>query len=103
MDCEEAVYSNDYYDFISERFSGTRPEIIENCIQKITNVYEIVYVEREGLLPLSIANYSYASIPKCFTLMERSALEESGILRIQNYPTLSLKGQGILIGFIDTG
>lgn len=103
MDCEEAVYSNDYYDFISEGFSGTRPEIIENCIQKITNVYEIIYAEREGLLPLNIANYSYASIPKCFTLMERSALEESGILRIQNYPTLSLKGQGILIGFIDTG
>ena len=103
MDCEEAVFSNDYFDFISESFSGTRGEISGYCVQEINEEYEIVYAQREGLLPLSIANYSYASIPKCFTLMDRSALESSGILRMQDYPTLSLKGQGVMIGFIDTG
>lgn len=103
MDCEEIVYSNDYYDFIAENYSGTAGNIYEYCTQEINNVYTIVYTAREGLLPLSIANYTYSSIPKCFTLMDKSALEASGILRMQNYPTLSLKGQGILIGFIDTG
>ena len=103
MDCEDVVYSNDYFDFIAENFSGTAGNIYEYCTQKINNVYTIVYAAREGLLPLSIANYTYSSIPKCFTLMDKSALEASGILRMQNYPTLSLKGQGILIGFVDTG
>ncbi len=73
MDCEEAVYSNDYFDFISENFSGIRGETEGFCVQGINNVYEIVYAQREGLLPLSIENYSYFAIPKCFTLMDESA------------------------------
>lgn len=103
MDCEEAVYSNDYYDFISENYSGTRGEISGLCVQVINSVYEVIYVSREELLPLSVANYAYGAIPKCFTLMDESALEASGILRMHNYPTLTLKGQGVMIGFVDTG
>lgn len=103
MDCEEQVYSNEYFDFIVENFSGTSGELSGYCMQEINNVYQVIYVSREGLKPLSVANYSYASIPKCFALMDESALEASGILRIHNYPTLTLKGQGILIGFVDTG
>ena len=103
MDCEEAVYSNEYFDFISESFSGTRIDVSEYCVQKINSVYDIIYAERKGLFPLSIANYSYAAIPKCFTLMDKSALEASGVLRMQNYPNLLLKGQGVMIGFVDTG
>ena len=30
-------------------------------------------------------------------------LNQAGILSIQNYPTLQLKGNGVLIGFIDSG
>lgn len=52
---------------------------------------------------MNIQNYEYTSIPKCYTLMDESALEASGILKIQNQPALSLKGQGVLIGFLDTG
>lgn len=103
MDCEEQVYSNEYFDFIVENFSGTSGELSGYCMQEINNVYQVIYVSREGLKPLSVANYSYAAIPKCFALMDESALEASGILRIRNYPTLTLKGQGILIGFVDTG
>lgn len=103
MDCEEQVYSNEYFDFIVENFSGTSGELAGYCMQEINNVYQVIYVSREGLKPLSVANYSYAAIPKCFALMDESALEASGILRIRNYPTLTLKGQGILIGFVDTG
>lgn len=103
MDCEEAVYSNDYYDFIAEHFTGITRGFSEYCTQTISNLYEVVYVEREKVLPVNMTNYPYESIPKCFTLMDRSALEASGILRMQNYPTLELKGKGVLIGFIDTG
>lgn len=103
MDCEEAVYSNDYFDFIAESFSGIRSETSGFCVQQINLVYDIIYAARKELLPLNVANYSYFSIPKCFTLMDESALEASGILRMHNYSPLSLKGQGVLIGFVDTG
>lgn len=103
MDCEEAVYSNDYYDFIMEYTLNVRGYPVSPCIQRISQVYDIAYLARKENPPLNIKNYSYTSIPKCYTLLDRGALEASGILRIQNQPTLSLKGQGVLIGFLDTG
>lgn len=102
MECEEAVYSNDYYDFILEHVLQNRP-VIKDCVQKINEIFEIAYLPRSSNLLLNIQNYEYTSIPKCYTLMDESALEASGILRIQNQPALSLKGQGVLIGFLDTG
>lgn len=103
MDCEEAVYSNDYYDFIMEYTMPNFGAPISPCMQKIDASFDIAYLLRAGNFSLNIQNYNYTSIPKCYTLMDESALEASGILRIQNQPTLSLKGQGVLIGFLDTG
>ena len=102
MECEEAVYSNDYYDFIMEYVLQGRP-VIKDCTQKINDIFEVAYLSRNSNLLLNIQNYEYTSIPKCYTLLDESALEASGILRIQNQPALSLKGQGVLIGFLDTG
>ena len=103
MDCEEAVYSNDYYDFIMEYTMPGFGTPVSSCVQKIDASYDVAYLPKAGSLSLNIQNYNYTSIPKCYTLMDESALEASGILRIQNQPTLSLKGQGVLIGFLDTG
>lgn len=103
MDCEEAVYSNDYYDFISEYILETRrtPEPI--CVQRLDITYDIIYLPRKDNPPLNIKNYSYNAIPGCYAPMDESALEASGILRLQNQPTLALRGQGVLIGFLDSG
>ncbi len=103
MDCEEAVYSNDYYDFIGEYILEARRTPPEVCVQKLDSTYEIVYLPRAGNPPLNIKNYSYNAIPGCYAPMDESALEASGILRLQRQPTLSLKGQGVLIGFLDSG
>ena len=45
----------------------------------------------------------YYSIPKCYTPLDMGALNAAGITTVQNYPGLELKGQGMLIGFLDTG
>lgn len=103
MECEEAVYSNDYYDFIMNYGLHMRERPTDICAQPISDDFDIVYMDRRDIPPLSIQNYGYASIPKCYTLMDEAALEASGILRIQNQPALGLKGQGVLIGFLDTG
>lgn len=103
MSCEDQIYSNDYYDLIIDRESSGRPDISGFCIQPIDTRFYALYIPREGLPELNISNYTFSAIPKCYTLSDQSALEASGILKVQNQPTLALKGNGVLLGFLDTG
>lgn len=104
--CRQQILSEDYRDFIvsqlqeavfAERFSGV------NCQQQMGVFYKTIYVEQERADPIRFDRYPYNSVPKCFTLLDMDALEQSGIIQIQNYPTLELQGSGVLIGFVDTG
>ena len=102
-DCREQVYSNDYFDFVvpyGEAYTVSPPD---TCIQRIDEDYDILYYPREGLPPLSLGTYSYSVIPKCFGLLDRTAVEASGILQLQMQPALALTGRGVLMGFVDTG
>ena len=102
-DWRQQIHSNDYYDFIIPYGVGTEELTVSGCTQRVSEDYDVFFFPREGLPPLSIGNYSYTTIPKCYGLLDTTALEASGILRMQNQPVLSLKGEGVLIGFIDTG
>lgn len=107
MDCTDAVYSEDYYDFINtlSRAGNMRNGNEEVCSQPLDDGFEVLFYPREivGNENLDIARLTYIGVPKCYALMDTSALEETGILTMQNFPTLPLKGNGVLIGFIDTG
>lgn len=105
MDCEEVIYSEDYYDLIISYSSIDMQKVVvlPDCRQKISIDYEIGYYNRQGLPELNVSDYTYTAIPQCFSLMDKSALDSSGITKVQNQPTLSLKGEGILLGFLDTG
>ena len=103
MPCSEIIQSNDVYDFIVSSDERETPAIEPVCVQSINRRYDILYYDRSTLPPLSISRYSYTSIPKLFSLMDSTSLDVSGILAIQNQPALSLKGEGILVGIIDTG
>ena len=102
-DCREQVYSDEFFDFIVSYEETNEQTIAGSCIQRIDEGYDIFYYPREGLPPLSVGSYSYSEIPKCYGLLDQTALEVSGILKMQNQPVLALKGRGVLIGFIDTG
>lgn len=103
MPCTEIIQSNDVYDFIVSNDERNTPLIEPVCVQSINRQYDILYYDRSTIPPLSIGQYSYTSIPKLFSLMDSTSLDVSGILSIQNQPSLSLKGQGVLIGIVDTG
>ncbi len=103
MDCAGLIISNDTYDTIVERDETETPLVEPVCIQPIDAEYAVWYFDRSKVPPFSIRDYSYASIPKCFYLMDTTGMEISGITALQNNPTLSLKGQGVFIGVIDTG
>jgi len=103
MDCSQFIQSQNTIDLIVGRDESERPILEPECIQPINEQYEIWYYNENRLPPLSIERYSYTAIPKVFWLMDSTSLEVSGILTLQNQPTLALKGEGVLIGIIDTG
>ncbi len=100
--CEGAVYSEDYMDLILD-YNRVVEYRLPECVQKISRTYDVAYYPRKNLPPLNIQTYSYTAIPHCYTLTDKSALEASQILILQNQPALNLTGRGVLIGFVDTG
>ena len=101
--CMEQVYSEEYYDFLIPYGVEAEVPSTPGCVQRIAEDYDIFFYPREGLPPLSIGNYTYTAIPKCYALLDTTALDASGITRLQNQPVLALKGEGVLVGVIDTG
>lgn len=103
--CWERITSEEYADFILE--TNQIPESIsslpELCIDRINVNYSVAYMNIQNLPQNIIQTYAYSIFPKCYGLMDINSLEASGVSKIQSIPTLNLKGQGVLIGLIDTG
>lgn len=108
MPCREEILSNDYADLIIDfMLSGDLLNLPgpEYCYEALDDEFGFAYVRRSEAPALTIGNYSYGAIPKLYGLMQTfnaENLAEMGNLRIQN-PPLSLQGNGVIIGFIDTG
>lgn len=100
--CKKVIYSNDYYDLIID-YIGGYPLGDPECILQVDNTYDIGFYSRERAPELNLVDYPYLTIPHCLVPMDMTALEVSGILRLQNPSALDLQGQGVLIGFVDTG
>lgn len=108
-ECRRQALSEDYFDFISDLALGSvlNDIVKENlCAQRVGTQALIVYLEgasdpQQVLRTLSIA--PYRSIPKCYGLADLDSMAASGIDRLQQYPGLSLSGEGVMIGFLDTG
>lgn len=104
--CEEIIYSNDYSDYILEYSSGIEmlKEMYKpDCLQNINNRFYIIHQRMVGNPMVTLDQYGYTTIPKCFGLLDTSSMEAAGILRLRRQPYLNLTGSGVLIGFIDTG
>ena len=104
--CRMQILSEDYWDFIiSSGGGGARLPLPdkEPCYQNAGEGFEIVYLEQSLVNPITYQKYVYNSIPKCYALEDMDTLNAAGISQVQYYPSLELMGEGIMIGFIDTG
>ena len=104
--CKEKILSEDYWDFIIPLYRDEELEAVDPgyvCIQQMDFGYKSVSIDSKILLPLSFRQYWYSTIPKCYTLLDMQPLDAAGIITLQNYPTLQLMGEGMMIGFLDTG
>ena len=112
LTCKERILSNDYADLIVDY--DLLPQLLETvdvdaCYHAIDAGYGVVYVNRSQIPPMSIGYYGYSAIPKLYglmqigsTLFDPSCLAAMGNIRVQN-PPLALQGNGVIIGFVDTG
>lgn len=101
------LYSADVVDFFVrkdayfERYILEHPGLITS--HTISDTYIICYATVEGYRDMSRYMGIQKGIPSVLGLLGRAELEASGIIQMQQQPYLDLKGQGVLIGFIDTG
>lgn len=104
--CLERVISEEYFDFIFEYNSEVQnvfDEYERFCVQYASSRYVCIYVAPLEGTEFSIEEYSYTAIPKLYGLMDTTAVEDTGALRLQNVTGFGLSGRGVIVGFVDTG
>ena len=87
---------------------GSQQQIIGNpadipCMDYVNDEYNIIYTPLDTVTPISLARYSYYTVPGLFSLLDSSSMEASGILTTFAAPALGNRGRGTLIGIVDTG
>ena len=104
--CRRRILSEEYRDFIvSSRRIPPDISVPEEqlCRQTTEAGYDVVYVEQSQAEPLEFGRFTYGSVPRCYALLDMAAMEQAGVTAVQNYPTLELMGEQVMIGFVDTG
>ena len=103
--CSIGIISEEYSDFLVNFELSPNEDLInsEICAITIDKTFTAVYIP-EYLVPArSLEKYGYKSFIRLFGLMDEQSLEASGVERLRNVPGLNLRGQGVLIGIVDTG
>lgn len=106
LTCREKIMSEEYRDFIYEQNMPFEMESVQDgklCEQEIGFYYRSVYLNKLYTDPITLNRFSYGSIPKCYIPLDTEMLDQAGIAQVQNYPTLKLMGEGVMLGIIDTG
>lgn len=103
MSCFDEIYGNEYYDFIVRNNEYLPPVGEGVCTLDGGQNYTILFASSELFPPMSISNYSYNAIPKCYVPLSVEALDAAGILQVRETPALGMTGRGVLMGFLDSG
>ena len=103
-DCRQAALDNAYREVILP-FRGDTEELLErfgaDCVVSITEGMSIAYFQIPEGFSYEL-ELDYSMIPKCYGLLQTAA-EQANSTQIQSNPNLQFYGQGVLLGFVDTG
>lgn len=106
MPCYPNSASEDYADFITRYYERPAEFLARagtDCIDFINYQFAVVHLPQAVARELTISTATYSSIPKLYALLDLTSLDAAGILSAARLPPLSEQGQGVMIGFIDTG
>lgn len=101
----ERITSEDYGDLIVnygeevgilEAFSGY-------SYYFLNSITAVVHIPVENITDKIIRQHGYSSLPTCYGPISDLNIEASGINQLRNIPNLDLRGEGVLIGILDSG
>ena len=102
--CRNAALDNLYKELILP-LRGSEQELKErfgaDCVITVMEGMSIGYFAIEERLSVQ-PELDYSTLPKCYGLLQTAA-EQANSTQIQTNPNLRFYGQGVLIGFVDTG
>lgn len=98
------ITSNEYADLIVQGFDVVNNMLKDpaSTIISIEGRFGVTYIPVEEMTPDSMLKFGRAAIPPIFGLLSDVSKEASDIYQLSE-PGLDLTGQGVLIGFVDTG
>ena len=103
--CTDYIYGEMVWDFLvkyDNNLEGVTQYLQPSCITIVNNQFLVAYKDYEEQA-VDLFRVGYGQIPKCFGLMDLSAPQSIGVLQVQDFPGLSLRGKDVLVGFVDTG
>lgn len=103
--CVNRIYSEEYQDYIVE-YTGfpnyLKSQYGDECFQLVSYRFAVAYHYGKEVQS-GINNGAYV-VPHCYGLMSsEEVLEATGVAKVQRQPVLHLYGNGVMVGFIDTG
>ena len=99
------IISNDYADLIIVYNRNMRvfERYPKGTVHIMNEKDAILYAPIEQLTGRVIGQYGYSVVPAVYGLASERSLDASGVRRLRRLPNFDLRGQGVLIGMIDTG
>lgn len=99
------ITSNEYINILTEY---KRSDLFMKGLEgypgiEIDDKYKVIFLPKSSVGYVISKENGYAVIPKIYSLLNNVDLDAMGVTAIQNAPNLALKGEGVLLGFIDTG
>lgn len=100
-----AIVREDYADLLVEYDADlTILEAFRDAeINIINSLFAVVSIPVERITGNIITELGFEALPTCYGIVSFDSLEASGVQRIRNFPAFNLRGQGVLIGIMDTG
>lgn len=99
------IVSNEYMDLFIQ-YNGNQnilEQFNEFSVQTIDPGFAVIYLPLSQVTPQIVTEFGYLAIPKCYTLTSFQSLAASGIIGIRGTTALDLRGEGVVVGIIDTG
>jgi subtilisin family serine protease len=92
-------------DFIADYQLASSEELAssEICFIQIDSTFTAVYIPDILVPEKSLDAYGYKVFVRLMGLMDEQSIEASGVKRLRNMAGLNFRGQGVLIGIVDTG
>ena len=99
------ITSNDYVDLIL-KYNGnpiSLQQYEEYSVHIMNDTYAVIYLPSTIITDRFFALYNYSSLPYCYALTSEQSLDASGVTKLTRISPLNFRGEGVIIGIIDTG